>query len=239
MNDNTEEYDADLNSVLESATNEELGYLVQLLVDKLTNSLEWTDAYKRNAPNHHAYVDLIAKEIREFGGNTFMNMVRWGKGPEYHEIVRDVADSLCAPYDAQRPIKEIENSILMVVLERSLQSMSDNRKHELLKECSEDYVESLAGSALTEMILSVFRADGVGAYRISYLVVNNVWNAMVGKKVSLPITAGAGFICNPMSPWIDLLEGILSIVNLPNPATRVTIPAVLYIAMLRKGQRLT
>ena len=79
-------YDNDLNPIIEKASNEELQFLVDVLTKTMTNGLNSTEEYKQFSPDHRKYANLIAKEIREFGGNSFVNV--WRKeGPAYKEIL--------------------------------------------------------------------------------------------------------------------------------------------------------
>ena len=73
---NTDVYDPDLNPVLEAASNEELEVIHDILLNKTLEGLSGQDAYKEHYPNHREYADLIAEELRDFGGNTLVNIFR-------------------------------------------------------------------------------------------------------------------------------------------------------------------
>ena len=98
---NTTVFDENLNPVLELSDNEDLEPLVKYLKQKFSEQLTNTDAYIKHYPEHEKYADLIAKELRDMGGNSFANTFR-REGPEYHEIVCDVADKLKAPYNKNK-----------------------------------------------------------------------------------------------------------------------------------------
>ena len=92
-------FDEDLTPVLALASNEELATLVEYICKaNLSEKLTSNEFYKEHVPNHTAYVELIEQELREFGGNSFINLFR-GNGPTYFEIVKDVADKLGANYN--------------------------------------------------------------------------------------------------------------------------------------------
>ena len=62
--------DRDL-SFLRQATNDDLEPLVGYILNaELSETLSINDKFKQHWPNHHQYVDLIEREIRDFGGNT-------------------------------------------------------------------------------------------------------------------------------------------------------------------------
>ena len=90
---NTVAFDPNLNPVIDAASNDELDVLHALIKTKLSETLSIQEAYKKHYPDHQKYADLIAREIRDFGGNSVANVVR-GKGPAYHDIVCDVAKAL-------------------------------------------------------------------------------------------------------------------------------------------------
>ena len=75
-------------------TVEDLQFLVDLILNKLSNYLSNNDVYKTYAPRHSMYADVIAQEIRCYGGNSFANLFRGGEGPSYSEIVCDIAKKL-------------------------------------------------------------------------------------------------------------------------------------------------
>lgn len=234
MGKNTDVFDKDINPVLEIAPNEDLQYLVDLLTGTFSNFLEVNDVYKANCPNHKVYADLIAKEICEYGGNSFVNLFR-GSGPAYKEIVCDVANKLKAPYNEKQSIEKIEDSIIIKILEKALDEMSDEDKQKLLKEMGGKRNLDLTGPALTNAFIILFRAGGFKSYQITVIVANAIAKIIFGK--GLPFAAGPiltktmAFLTGPIG-WV--VTGIWTAIDLAGPAYRVTIPAVIYIAMLRK-----
>lgn len=234
MGRNTDVYDSDINPILENATNEDLQYLVDLLIGTFTNFLEVNDVYKANCPNHRVYADLIAKEICEYGGNSFVNLFR-GKGPSYKEIVCDVADKLKAPYNQNQSIEKIEDSITLKILEKALEEMSDEDKQKLLKEMGYKRNLDLVGPSLTNAFILIFRAGGFKSYQISVIIVNAIAKLIFKKGLTLAGNAA-------LTKWLSILtgpigwavSGIWTAIDIAGPAYRVTVPAVIYIAMLRK-----
>jgi hypothetical protein len=87
----------DLYALLSICSDADLDPLVKVITGRLTNFLDVHDDYKRHAPHHSKYHKLIGDEIRQFGGNTFRNMLRGGEGPAYEEIVVDVCKKLDIP----------------------------------------------------------------------------------------------------------------------------------------------
>ena len=228
-------YDFSLNPVLAKATNEDLQYLVEIINKTITNSLESDELYKKYNPDHKKYVNVIASEIRAFGGNTIANAFRGGKGPEYKEIVCDVADKLKAPYRKENPIEKIEDSILETVLTQALEKMSESEKQKLLKEFGDVVNYSLTGSALTTAFITIFRAGGVRSYCIVLAIVNALTKLVLGRALGLAGSIATLQITSLLAgPLALAISAVWTLVDIAGPATRVTIPAVIYVAMLRK-----
>ncbi|MBQ4106268.1 MAG: hypothetical protein IJC73_01645 [Lentisphaeria bacterium] len=229
------EMDNNLNPVLEKATNEDLQYLVDVITNARTNSLEKEGLYKQHCPDHKKYVNLIADELRAFGGNTLANMFRGGKGPEYKEIVCDVADKLKAPFNKDSDIEKIENSILETVLTQAFEKMSESEKQELLKEVGDGKNYSITGPALTTVLIAIFRAGGIKSYLLVLHIVNAITKIVLGRSLGL---IGAITTINiaklATGPFALALSTAWTLYDIAGPATRVTVPAVIYVAMLRK-----
>ena len=234
MGKNTEVFDKDINPILEIAPNQDLDYLVKLITGTFSNFLDVDEVYKKNSPNHKAYADLLAKEICEYGGNGFVNMFR-GAGPSYKEIVCDVASKLGAPYNSKQDIEKIEDAIIAVILEKTLEKMSDEEKRKLLEEMGGTWNPSLTGPALTSAFIALFKMGGFKSYQITLIVVNAIAKFLFGRGIAFAANTAmmrwAAVLVGPIG-WA--ITGIWTTVDLAGPAYRVTIPTVIYIAMLRK-----
>ena len=230
---NTAIFDRDLNPVLSLADNEDLDPLVLYLKTKISQFLTISDAYKENYPNHTKYADLIAKEIREMGGNSFVNTWR-GQGPDYHEIVCDVASKLKAPHNKNQSVAEIENSILETILEKALDSMSESDKEQLLNEIGGKAGLS-KGGITTSAFIAIFRSGGFRSYQLTVIVANQIAKLILGSGLRIgtnaTITKVASILSGPVG-WA--ISGLWTAIDLAGPAYKVTIPCVIHIAMLRK-----
>ena len=232
---NTDIHDAHLNPVLDRATNDELDVLHALIKAKRSETLSIEDAYRRHYPDHRKYADLIAKEIRDFGGNSIANVFR-GKGPPYREIVCDVAKAIEAPFSRVDAIDEIENSVLATIFSKAFEKMSEAEKLALLDEIGKPNLDAFkGGSALA--FLAIFKAGGFASYKLMLIVVNGVVKGVIGR--GLPLVANAalarvmGIATGPVG-WA--LTSLLTLNQIAGPSYKVTIPSVAYVAMLRKAQ---
>ena len=126
--------DRDL-SFLRQATNDDLEPLVGYILNaELSQTLSINDKYQHYEPDHRKYVDVIEREIRDFGGNTFANAFRilFDMRPiSYEEIVRDVADKLDVPYKEDSSISTIEDDILLSVMINAWPKMTEQEREEL------------------------------------------------------------------------------------------------------------
>lgn len=237
---NVNDFDKDINPILGIASNDELDFLVTLITDTFTNTLWQEDAYKKHCPNHVEYADIIAHHLRQFGGNSFANAYRClnvegaaGIGPKYHEIVRDVAKKLKANFNKSQPVEKIEDAIISTVLENTLNKMSDEEKKEFLKSLGITNFTG-TGPSITAAAIAAFRAGGFKSYQLAVTVVNSVLKALIGRGLPFvggPIlTQSLKFLTGPAG-WI--LTGAWALMDVASPAMRITIPAVLYIAILR------
>ena len=228
-------YDSSLNPVLEKANNDDLQYLVEIITNATTNFLDCNELYKRYNPDHRKYIDVIASEVRTFGGNTFANVLRGGEGPAYKEIVCDVADKLKAPFNKNSDIEKVEDAIIETVLTQALEKMSESEKQELLKEVGYGKNYSITGPALTTAFITLFRMGGFRSYQLTVVIANAIVKTVLGHGLRLGANAGLTKIMSILTGPIGwIITGIWTVIDIAGPATRVTVPAVIYIAMLRK-----
>ena len=231
---NTTVFDKDINPVLEIASDEDLETLVEYLKTKLSETLTIHESYKIHEPAHSEYADLIAKEIRDMGGNSFSNMFRGGTGPEYHEIVCDVASKIKAPYNKEKNIEDIEDSILETILTKALDQMSEEDKQKLMNEMGGKGSFS-KGGITTSALIAIFRSGGFYSYQLTLIIANQIARLILGRGLmfatNTTLTKAVSVLTGPIG-WA--ITGLWTAVDLAGPAYKVTIPCVIHIAMLRK-----
>ena len=237
------EPDDDLIPLLRKCSSEELDNLVGYLTQKggVSSQLKTTEAYRRWHPDHRRYVDEIIAEIQKYGGNTIFNIVRGGIGVSYREIVSKVASRLKAKAANTDPIEQIEQQILVKVLEKSWEKMTDAEKATLIQGIMpETGADNLPGEFPTALLQTAIIAGGViVSYRLSLIVAGAV--ARISLQRGLAFVAGTS-----VARWSAALAGAVGIgitalwtlFDVLGPAYRVLIPCVLHIAMLRQLHRL-
>ncbi len=232
-------YDEDL-EFLSEIKSEDLGDLVHLLthdkdgIQRLTEGLTLSTGYKRHYPNHNKYWEDIAEGLQRYGGNTAMNTLR-GEGVLYKEILIDVCKKMKVNFNENSSTAIIENNMLMKVLENTLEEMSEGQLKELAKELEIEDFSQLNKQALTTLFITVFKAGGFKSYQLSLVIVNAILKAIIGRGLSfggnILLTRSLAVLTGPVG-WI--LTGVWTALSIAGPAFRVTIPAVLQIAILRQ-----
>ena len=125
-------YDLNLNPILEKVNIKELQPLVDIILEAKPYSFISLGIYKKDKLS---YITAIASEVRALGGNTFANIFRGGVGPEYKEIVCDVAKEIKAPYNTTWNIEKIEDSIIETIMTEI--DLDDEKTSELFKDCED------------------------------------------------------------------------------------------------------
>lgn len=231
---NTSVFDKDINPVLEIASDEDLEALVDYVKTKLSETLTVHESYKLHEPSHSEYADLIAKEVRDMGGNSFANVFRGGEGPSYHEMVCDVAKKIKAPFNKDKSIEDIENAILETILTKALDEMSDEDKQKLMDEMGAKGGLGKGGIA-TSAFIAIFRSGGFYSYQLTLIIANQIARLILGRGLMLATNATlmrtASILTGPIG-WA--ITGLWTTVDIAGPAYKVTMPCVIHVAMLRK-----
>lgn len=232
--------DADLR-FLGRCENEDLDLLVSLITsDPRDNTLRWTetlscsDNYKRFHPAHRNYWQGIAAEIQTFGASSIANMFRGGKGVLYREVLCDVCDHTGVKYKKEEATEDIELSLLLTLLEKSLSEMTAEELREFADSMGTELTIPTAPLILMAVWTAV-RASGFAAYRLSVVMLSTLAKVVLGRTLPivtyLTLTRSISVLAGPVG--IALSTGWL-IADMAGPARRVTVPACLLVACLRQ-----
>ncbi len=234
-------YDEDL-EFLRDVPSEDLNDLVECLIKdrdgdaRFTEELTADERYRRHYPDHHQYWDLIAGEIQCFGANTFMTMIRGGKGVPYREVLTDVCDRMKVNYNSNSSVTRIEDCLLMKVCEDALDKMSPKEIEDLCLECGMKTVNYTPEVALG-VFQAAFRMGGFRSYQLTLAIVNAVMKILLGRGLSLAgniaLTRAMSVLAGPVG-WV--ITGLWTALDIAGAAYRVTVPAVFMVAVLRKKQ---
>lgn len=232
-------YDPDL-EFLGTLKSEEMDDLVYLLTHDKDGKIRYTESltkdnnYKRYYPEHIKYWELIAEEIQLFGGNTFMNFIKGGKGVLYKEVLCDVCDKMKVKYKKSSSTKQIEQDLLMKILQVALEKMTPEELKKLSVEVGLENVEEFTPHIIAGAFFAIFKVGGFISYKVTLIVANAVMKALVGRGLSfagnIALVKYLAFITGPVGL---ALTSIATFIDIAGPAYRVTIPAVVQIAYLR------
>lgn len=233
-------YDPDL-EFLSKCTDKDLEDLVYCLTHdkdgskRLTEELTLSDAYKTHKPRHSLYWEEIAAEIQCFGGNTFANIFRGGKGVLYKEVLCDVCDKMKVNYNKNSTADRIEDALLSKILEDSLEKMSPDEIRQLATELGIQNTQNITKQVLLGSFQTIFRAGGFKSYQLTVIVVNAVLKALIGRGLSFAGNAAATRVFAVLSGPIGwVITGLWTAFDIAGAAYRVTIPAVIQVAALRQ-----
>lgn len=227
-----------LNEVLERASNDDLGILIEIMTSKCSELLTVSAEYKKYYPDHSKYYQLIADEIRLFGGNTFANIARGSNGPSYYEIVCDVATKIGVDFNKKQGVITIERAIFDKLVTNMLNKMSEKQKQDLLREIGVSDKSTIIGMS-TMTIQTMFRAGGFASYQLMLTFVNGMLKTIIGRGLPLVANAALVRLASVVTGPIGItLSALWTLVDIAGPSYKITVPCVAYIGWLRYKQSL-
>ena len=112
--------------------------------------------------------------------------------------------------------------------------MSESEVRELAKSMGVKDL-SVTREVLIGAIQGIYRAGGFKSYQLTLVIVNAVMKALIGRGLSF---AGNALLTRTMSilagPIGWAITGVWTAVDIASPAYRVTVPAVIQVAFLRR-----
>ncbi|OBX49010.1 DUF3944 domain-containing protein [Moraxella nonliquefaciens] len=238
-------YDPDL-QFLQYCSDRDLDDLVRILIYnkdgslRLTEDLTYKDIYKKHQPNHSMYWQEIACEIQCFGANTVATLFRGGKGVLYREVLYDVCNKLDVFYDMDDTVENIENDMITDILGSAFKKMTPEERVAFAKEFDMTSISDFTPQALAMATQIAIKKGGFLSYKLTLIVANQIARAITGKGLQLATNAtiakSLSLFAGPIGWAITTSWTVLDIAS---PATRVTIPAVFEVALLRKLVGLT
>jgi uncharacterized protein YaaW (UPF0174 family) len=218
----------DLNDLVYCLTHDKDGTI------RLTEELTTNAIYKEHNPDHNKYWTAIAAEIQCFGANSIVTIFRQGKGVPYREVLTDVCDKLKVNYNKNAEIEVIEDNLLMKIVSDAIEKMTDAEVKELAETVGLSNFSS-SRSLLLGSFQAIFRAGGFKSYQLTAIIVNGILKALIGRGLSFLAT---GSLMRAMSvltgPIGWAVTGAWTVLDIASPAFRVTTPAVIQVAFLRK-----
>lgn len=233
--------DADL-EFLSKCSDSDLQDLFECLIKdkdgdyRLTEMLTTLDSYKQNYPHHSKYWKELADELQSFGGNTFVNFFRRG-GVLYKEVLTDVCEKLNVNFNKNSSTELIERYMFQKLFSDVVENMDEADRKQLYDSISRSTADSILDykpQALNSIAMVAFKAGGFASYKIAVIVANFVWKLIFGKGLSFvanqTLTKALSLWSGPIG-WV--ITGAWTALDIAGPAYRVTIPAVIQVALLR------
>ena len=206
---------------------------------RLTETLSVKEIYKTNYPdNIKAFLPELVGEFRCFGGNTIMNLFRGGNGPSYSEILRDVAKRNKVSFNSRATDEMVEQYLLQKLFDDTIMSASDDELKKMLEELGMPVTQFWREAAIAALMVA-WKCGGFQSYILLVSVVNAMVRFFIGRGLSLAANAGLTRMASIfMGPVGIALTRLWTIVDIAGPAYRVTVPAVIQIAYLRRSSRI-
>ncbi|WP_240646368.1 YaaW family protein [Helicobacter pylori] len=151
----------------------------------------------------------------------------------------DACDHLKVNYHEESPTSLIEKNMLSKLLKDSLEKMSGREIKELGHELGMTNIDKVIGEnkqVLIASVLTLFQASGSHSYALAVSVADAMVRQTLGHGLSSVVGKVAlkktlGILAGPIG-WV--ITGALVSVNLAGPTYRVTVPACVLVATLRK-----
>lgn len=209
--------------------------LVEYMLKKLSNGIDTDERYKSDPKKPISYADLIADEIRLFGGNTFANLARGGVGVPYREVVCDVADKMKVSYNKASTVERIELLIVQKIFEDSIEKMTEEDRQRLIKDLGIRGIP--VGSSATMIMQAIIKMGGFKSYQIAVIVANSIAKFILGRGLSFAANASLTKIMSIFAGPIGwVISSLWTLIDIAGPSYKTTIPCVIHVAMLRQKQ---
>ncbi|GAA9015189.1 DUF3944 domain-containing protein [Helicobacter pylori] len=236
-------YDSDLEFLKRLSSNDLKDLFDALVYDedgtlRMNEELTSSTEYQRCGHDYAKYPMRIAEELQRYGGNSFANFFR-DEGVLYKEILCDACDHLDINYNKRSATSLIEQNMLSKLLKDSLEKMSRREIKELCNELGMTNIDKVIGEnkqVLIASVLTLFKAGGSHSYALAVSVADAMVRQTLGHGLSSVVGKVAlkktlGILAGPIG-WV--ITGALVSINLAGPAYRVTVPACVLVATLRK-----
>lgn len=224
-------HDSDLD-FLQHCSEEQLANFTRLLTHNEKGKTRLSSVLMRNElfksmeghpEQHRRNWQLIAGELQHFGGDSIANKLR-GHGKRYRAILLDVSKRLKLKADKEMSTFEIEQQLLEHFLRNTWKKMDETHKKEFLQTVNAKINE-------LEELLPLLMKDKQLAKGVSHLLSSQLTRILrthaAMSVLGHGLLRGAGL----GGPVGAALNGVKAV---SGTAFRVTIPAVLQIACLRR-----
>lgn len=226
---------------LAKASNDDLLVLCDIVTKerdgsfRITETLSETRAYRRYYPTDiRKMLPELLHEFRLFGGNSVLNFFR-GEGPEYFEILCDVA-SKCkvSSYRNAGCSETVEELLLGKIVREAFGKLPDEKLSQLMQEVGAGVRRFSRRSGIMSLERRCKDGSPQGFMLLTY-VVSVAMSQFSERNIEIP--SGVALL-PPTAIMLGPLSLLVGLVSIAGPAYSVTVPGVLYIAYLRQKYNL-
>jgi uncharacterized protein YaaW (UPF0174 family) len=231
--------DQALNDVLSKGTEEDLAIVADIITDSNKGRLSLNSALRNLLESHkqagklQQNWELLANELRRFGGNSIVNLFR-RTGVGYSEILDDVAGHMKVKREKADGIEQLELKILMQVAVKAMECMPPEHQQAFVQDISGGKVTALGPAALAGLQATV-AASGFSGYVLATTVANAVARQLIGRGLvpvgNAAVLGSIGIFAGPIG-WA--ITAAWAAFDMASPAYRVTVPCVVQIAYMRQ-----
>lgn len=176
------------------------------------------------------YLHDLLEELQRDGGNTFVNLLRGGKGVLYKEILCEVCEKFKVKFDENSSAEVIEEALIKKLFREAIEKMSEQERQELIKDLDIKTTDTSASGIISALQQGIFFSQ------MAFIVANAIWKAIFNTALSMGANAtlarAAAILAGPIGMAIT---GLWTAIDIAGPAYRITIPAVIQIALLRQA----
>lgn len=230
-------YDENL-EFLGECNEEQLAKLAEILIkdddakfrrfEEVTGSNE----YKRYGNHYHKYWEILAGDFQKFGGNSGANLLRGGKGVQYNEILTDILGANFSEKTVIEKEKELLKRSIPIILDEigvkeriSIAKSIEFQGKDYNTDTITDFINKENNDKDFDYKITNIILEYITTRRMDYSLVKKMFS-FINENTLLGIKA----ITTSIIPGT-----IFNTLNLPlMEAKRVTIPASVVIACLRK-----
>lgn len=229
---------------LNQASNDDLLVLCDIVTKenngtyRTTETLSSTRSYIRNYPdNIKRMLPELIHEFRLFGGNSMLNFFR-GEGPEYSEILRDVANKCKVSFnDATSKDEHVEQLLLGKLIKDALDNTSDYELRQMMQELGLQISRYNRHRVVLDLE-KLWKSHDIAGFMLLTTVTSTILTRLTG----IAIGTVAGITLSRLSavmlgPIGLILTSLYCAIDFAGPAYRVTIPAVIQIAYIRQKMK--
>lgn len=248
-------HDQDL-EFMDRAKHDDFQNLVFVLThDPKDGKTRWTEELRsklKGCNDYHYRWQDIAGELQCFGGDTIANATRLGKGVLYRELLCDVCDAQNLHYDKKAiNIADIENKLTESCFGTMWSIWDSNSRAYMLaiarifvssfKKSHTPFHSAISSSTLPSIFSSGILHGGISAWAITQITTGLLTTSFTGLSATAASRLGMSAfsllgarlaaLVIPATAILDILSIALIFTG---PAYRVTLPACLAVAELRK-----